>query len=253
METLDISAENLKIQFGNELVLDHVNLQIEKGERLVIVGPSGHGKSVLIKALAGLLEPTAGNVRVKDQDLYNTDMGARQDLMKRMGMLFQKNALFDSMTVLENVTFPLKQVTDFSEEEITKRAKGFIEAVGLDHAFDLFPDELSGGMQKRLGIARAMALKPEILFYDDPTAGLDPITSRKIVELIIDLNIENSGTVVMITNDMNRAFQIADRMVMIVDQELIVTGDEMQTKDHSDPRVRQFVMGLLEGPLRVVE
>lgn len=253
MEDFDISAENLKIQFGSEVVLEKVNLKVRKGERLVIVGPSGHGKSVLLKSLAGLLQPNSGEVSVKEKNLYRTDKVTKQELMKRMGMLFQKNALFDSMTVLENVTFPLEQVTDFSEVEIKKRAEGYIEAVGLGHAFDLFPDELSGGMQKRLGIARAMALKPEILFYDDPTAGLDPITSRKIVELIIDLNIENRGTVVMITNDMNRAFQIADRMVMIVDRELIITGDELETKDHADPRVRQFVMGLLEGPLRVVE
>ena len=248
-----IDAQDVKISFKDEVVLKPFSLQIRDGERFVIIGPSGHGKSVLIKTLAGLLPPPQGKVLVKGKDLYASAHDEQMALMKKMGMLFQKNALFDSMTCLENVTFPLQQVTDQTPAEINEVARYYLDAVGLNHAIDLYPDEISGGMQKRLGIARAMALKPEILFYDDPTAGLDPITSRKIVQLIIDLNHENHSTVVLITNDMNRAFQIADRIAMVVQKEIVITGDELETKEHADERVSQFVHGRLAGPLQVVE
>ena len=253
MPEAHVQASKVKISFGHEVVLKPFNLEIAQGERFVIIGPSGHGKSVLIKTLAGLLKPPSGEVFVKGQNLYESGHHEQLAIMKKMGMLFQKNALFDSMTCLENVTFPMGQVTSLSPAEINDVARFFLDAVGLNHAIDLYPDEISGGMQKRLGNARAMALKPEVLFYDDPTAGLDPITSRKIVELIMDLNEETQSTVVLITNDMNRAFQIADRIAMVVNQEIIVTGDELQTKEHEDHRVTQFVHGRLEGPLRVVE
>lgn len=175
----------------------------------------------------------------------------RDALIRKMGMLFQKNALFDSMTCAENIAFPLREVAKKSEVEIEKAVQFYLEAVGIPHARDLFPDEISGGMQKRLGIARALALEPEIVFYDDPTAGLDPITSRKIIQLIKDLQKRSNTTLVAVTNDMNRAEQLADRIGMVVDRELILTGSPAETKEHPDPRVQQFVRGSLQGPLTV--
>ncbi|MCB0421507.1 MAG: ATP-binding cassette domain-containing protein, partial [Bdellovibrionales bacterium] len=168
-------------------------------------------------------------------------------------MLFQKNALFDSLTSGENIGFPLRENTQLTEMEIVERIRFFLEAVKIPHAKDLFPDEISGGMQKRLGIARALALNPEIIFYDDPTAGLDPITSRIIVNLIMDLQKTNNSTIVAITNDMGRAYQMADRIGMVVDQSLVIAGSPEETKKSKDPRIQQFVAGLLEGPLTKVE
>src|SRR5262249_39844909 len=149
--------------------------------------------------------------------------------------------LFDSLTCAENVAFPLRETTNLNEEQIQTKVDFFLEAVGLSHARNLCPDEISGGMQKRLGIARALALSPQIVFYDDPTAGLDPITSRKIVDLILQLQKELKSTVIAITNDMNRAYQMADRIAMVVEQELVMTGSVEETKNHADLRVQQFI------------
>jgi phospholipid/cholesterol/gamma-HCH transport system ATP-binding protein len=160
--------------------------------------------------------------------------------------------LFDSLSVLENVAFPLRETTSLQENEIRERACSFLEHVGLKQAKDLYPDEISGGMQKRLGIARALALNPEIVFYDDPTAGLDPITSKRIMDLIINLKKESNATIVTITNDMNRAFQLADRIAMVVETEIIETGTVDDTRASTDIRVLQFIHGLLQGPLTVM-
>jgi phospholipid/cholesterol/gamma-HCH transport system ATP-binding protein len=186
---------------------------------------------------------------VDGKDLHAVKARERLELQLKMGMLFQKNALFDSLSVSENIAFPMREKTSLSEPEIQERVAFFLDAVGISHAAALFPDEISGGMQKRLGIARALALKPQIVLYDDPTAGLDPITSRRIVDLILQLRRENKSTVVAVTNDMARAYQLADRITMVVDGELIVTGTRAQTLAHKDPRVAQFIRGELEGPL----
>lgn len=245
----EIELQNITIKFGVETVFANINLHIGAGEKFVVVGPSGQGKSVLLKLMAGLLIPQEGRILIGGRDL-NTIRGIeRRNLMQRMGMLFQKNALFDSLTCGENIAFPLREVTSQSAEEIAQKVDFFLEAVGLSHAKALFPDEISGGMQKRLGIARALALNPDIIFYDDPTAGLDPITSRKIIDLIIDLQKKAQSTVVAITNDMGRAYQLADRIAMVVGRELIITGNVDQTKHHKDPRVHQFIRGEIEGPL----
>lgn len=244
-----IEFRQVQIRFGSELVLDEVDLRVEAGEKLVVIGPSGQGKSVLLKLMAGLIEPTKGDILVDGQNLYSMTEDERHQLMRQMGMLFQKNALFDSLTVGENIAFPVRETGRQSESEIQALVGRFLEAVGIAHARDLFPDEISGGMQKRLGIARALALNPRIIFYDDPTAGLDPITSRKIIELIIELQRSAKSTLVAITNDMSRAYQLADRIAMVVDHRLILTGSVEETKKHKDPRVRQFIRGALEGPL----
>lgn len=244
-----LALQDVSIDFGDGPILKKVNLEIAPGESLVLIGPSGLGKSVVLKLFAGLLQPTAGRVTVEGQDLQGLDSRARKDLQLKMGMLFQKNALFDSLSVAENIAFPMREKTNLTESEIQERVAYFLDAVGISHAAALFPDEISGGMQKRLGIARALALKPQIVLYDDPTAGLDPITSRRIAELILKLRQENKSTLVAVTNDMARAYQLADRITMVVDGELIVTGSKAQTLAHKDPRVAQFVRGELTGPL----
>ena len=244
-----IELENISIRFEDEEVLTKVSLSIREGENFVIVGPSGQGKSVLLKLMGGILPPSEGRVLIEGQDLYALPANEQKKLMRRMGMLFQKNALFDSLTCGENISFPMKEILGSTDEEAAAKIDYFLDAVAIPHARDLFPDEISGGMQKRLGIARALALDPEIIFYDDPTAGLDPITSRRIIDLIMELQKKRGSTCISITNDMNRAFQMADRMAMVVDKDVIVTGNVEDTKKSSDKRVQQFITGQLEGPL----
>lgn len=244
-----IELRNIVMKFGSMTLLDNINMKIHKGQTAVIIGPSGQGKSVLLKLMAGVLTPTSGEIFIDGKNMLTLRGKERAQMLRRMGMLFQKNALFDSLTVGENIAFPLRETTPLSEEEILQKVTFFLEAVGLGHARDLFPDEISGGMQKRLGIARALALNPEIIFYDDPTAGLDPITSRNIVQLIKELKKKSNSTVVAITNDMNRAYQMADKIFMVVDEKVIETGTPEETKQYQDPRVNQFIHGLLEGPL----
>lgn len=244
-----ISLKNVTIAFENHVVLKDISLEIKQGESFVIIGPSGQGKTSLLKVMAGLITPCDGKVFIEQNDWSTLSAKQRFPLLNKMGILFQKNALFDSFTCLENICFPLRETTSLSEWEISKKAEFFLDAVGIPHAKDLFPDEISGGMQKRLGIARALALDPEIIFYDDPTAGLDPVTSKKIIDLIRKLKKDKGSTVISITNDMNRAYQLADRIGMVIDQKLLITGGPAETKDHPDPRVHQFVRGLLHGPL----
>jgi phospholipid/cholesterol/gamma-HCH transport system ATP-binding protein len=202
--------------------------------------------------MGGLIAPSSGTVLIEGMNWQTMGRADHERIAKRTGMLFQKNALFDSLTVAENVAFPLREVTDLNESEIVKTVRFYLEAVEIDHAKDLFPDEISGGMQKRLGIARALALKPDIVFYDDPTAGLDPITSRKIIQLIMSLQKEMNTTVIAVTNDMNRVDQLANRVGMVVDHELIICGSPIEMKANQDPRVQQFIHGSLRGPLTVV-
>lgn len=246
IELIDVS-----LSFGEEPLLRGVSLSIARGEAFVLIGPSGQGKSVLLKLMAGLISPTSGDVLIEGKNLRTMQRQDREELARKVGMLFQKNALFDSLTAGENVAFPLREVLEAGDLEVIQAIRYYLEAVGLSHARDLYPDEISGGMQKRLGIARALALKPQIVFYDDPTAGLDPITSRKIIQLIKDLQREQGTTLVAVTNDMNRAYQTADRIGMVVDGELVITGSPEETQRHPDARVQQFIHGRLEGPLTV--
>lgn len=243
-----IRLENVSVSFQNHEVLKEVTINIAEGEAIVVVGPSGEGKTTLLKTMCGLITPSNGSAFIK-QTPIDSNFFAQSEIISSLGILFQKNALFDSLTCLENIVFPLRERTLLSEKERTEQAMFFLEEVGLAHAKDLFPDEISGGMQKRLGIARALALKPQIIFYDDPTAGLDPITSRKIIELILRLKKEQGSTIVAVTNDMNRAYQIADRILFICDGKVLDTGTVEETKRSKDPRVHQFIQGLSMGPL----
>lgn len=246
---MSLQLQEIEVAFDSQVVLKNINVEIPRGEVFVLMGPSGQGKTTLLKTMAGLITPRNGKVFIDQKDWSTLGGNERFEILKKLGMLFQKNALFDSLTCGENIAFPLRETTDLREEEIQTKVDVFLEAVGITHAKFLYPDEISGGMQKRLGIARALALNPDVIFYDDPTAGLDPITSRKIIELILDLQKKNNSTVVAITNDVNRAYQLANRMALVVDQELVITGTPEQTKKHPDPRVQQFIHGALNGPL----
>jgi phospholipid/cholesterol/gamma-HCH transport system ATP-binding protein len=243
-----ILLRDVCIQFDQENpLLKDVGLEVKKGETFVIVGPSGKGKSVLLKTIAGLLNPTSGEVFIQDQNIHKTSKKNREIIFKKMGMVFQKNALFDSFTVFDNLAFPLRETTELKESEIKERVDWFLNAVGLSHAAQKYPDEISGGMQKRVGVARALILKPEIIFYDDPTAGLDPITSKIIIELIMKLNKEFNTTVMAITNDMNRAYQMATRMGVLLNNTLMITGTVEQTQHHQNPAVLGFIRGETYG------
>jgi phospholipid/cholesterol/gamma-HCH transport system ATP-binding protein len=220
-----------------------VDLSVENGERIAIVGPSGQGKSTLLKIMAGLLKASRGQVEIEGHDFHKLSHDHRQKLRCRMGMLFQKNALFDSLLVGENIAFPLREVTKSPEQEIQTLVVKGLESVGILHAKDLFPDEMSGGMQKRLGIARAQALNPDFLFYDDPTAGLDPITSRKIIDLIISLQEKKSATIFVVTNEMSRAFQVGHRVWYVGEKRVVDLGPPAQAKQTQDPKIRAFLRG----------
>ena len=244
-----IVARDLSYSHGPLEILKKVSFEIQEGESIVVIGPSGAGKTSLLKLLFGLLTPQIGSVYYEQKSLLTLSVEDRQRLVSKTGVLFQKNALFDSMTCFENIVFPLREAGELSQAEMESLAHDLLKAVGIEHAINLYPHEISGGMQKRLGIARALALNPQIIFYDDPTAGLDPITSKKIVELIIAFQKKRKATIVTVTNDMNRAFQLADRIMMVVDQSVIVTGSVADTKNFPDPRVQQFIHGKNEGPL----
>ncbi|MDZ4662842.1 MAG: ATP-binding cassette domain-containing protein [Pseudomonadota bacterium] len=248
MTSPTIELQNVRMIFDNHTLFTKVNIAVGKGETLVLIGPSGHGKTVLLKIMCGLIRPSQGDVSVEGHDFLNITESKKQRLLCKMGVLFQKNALFDSLCVTDNIAFPLRETTTKSEVEILEICSRFLSSVGILDAKDLFPDEISGGMQKRLGIARALALEPKIVFYDDPTAGLDPITSRQIIQLILELKKTYGSTVVAITNDMNRAYQMADKIAMIIDGEVILTGTPQETKFHSDPRVQQFIRGEIKRP-----
>ncbi len=225
-----IILEGVNVSFNkNEPVLSNINLAVRRGEALVILGSSGAGKSVFLKTLAGLVVPSSGRVQIEPSC--------------RLGMVFQKNALFDSLSVSENLAFPLRESSSLNENEIQDRVHDALKEVELDQAKDRLPHEISGGMQKRLGIARALILRPEIILYDDPTAGLDPITSKIIVELILRLKKEFKTTIVAVTNDMNRAYQMGDRISMIMEGSLVVMGTPEETRNFPDIRVQNFIQG----------
>jgi phospholipid/cholesterol/gamma-HCH transport system ATP-binding protein len=247
-----LELNNVEVRFGSEVILKDVNIKIAKGERVSIIGPSGQGKSVLLKTMGGLIKPSQGSVCIESEDWTKLKGPKLRSILSKVGMLFQKNALFDSLTCGENIAFPLREVTDQDEAKIQTTVIDFLEAVGISHALKLYPDEISGGMQKRLGIARALALEPHIIFYDDPTAGLDPITSKKIIELICVWQKQLGSTVVAITNDMNRAYQMSERILMVVDHQVLEAGTPKSILRNQDPRVRQFIRGELKGPLTVM-
>lgn len=244
-----IELVNIHKSFEGKNVLYGVNLKVEKGESVVVIGGSGSGKSVLLKHIIGLLKPDMGTVMVDSTDLSQLDEDGLHEIRKKFGMLFQSAALFDSMRVWENVGFGLKRHTHLPDSEIKEIAVQKLKMVGLVGVEDVMPSELSGGMRKRVGLARAIAMKPEILLYDEPTTGLDPIMADAINDLITKMREELKVTSVAITHDMKSAYKIADTIAMLYNGVIITKGTPDEIKNTSDPVVRQFIEGSAEGPI----
>ncbi|MBI5057898.1 MAG: ABC transporter ATP-binding protein [Nitrospirae bacterium] len=237
--------------FEGKEVLRGVDLKVEKGESVVVIGGSGSGKSVLLKHIIGLLKPDKGTVIIDSTDLSQLDADALNEIRKKFGMLFQAAALFDSMSVWENVGFGLKRHTHMSDTDIKEAAVQKLKMVGLVGVEDLMPSELSGGMRKRVGLARAIAMEPEILLYDEPTTGLDPIMADAINDLIIEMRERLNVTSVAITHDMKSAYKIADTIAMLYNGVIIAKGKTEEIKNTSDPVVRQFIEGRAVGPIHL--
>src|SRR3954453_5474672 len=244
-----IKVDSVTKIYSGVTVLDRINLEVRQGETLVILGGSGSGKSTLLRLMIGNIPPDGGSIVAFGEDI--TRMSGRElaDYRRSIGVLFQSGALFNSMSVFDNVALPLREHTDLPEQTINIVVKIKLELVGLREHGDKMPAELSGGMKKRAGLARAMAMDPKILFYDEPSAVLDPVTSAEIDQLIMDLNKQLGVTSVVVTHEMDSAFRIADRMVLLDRGKFIVSGSPDEMRNSTDPLVRQFVHGLTEGPL----
>ena len=235
-----IRLEHVTKHFGSKEALKDITLTINEGETLAIIGGSGSGKSTLLRLMIGLDRPTSGAIYIDADDIATMDETALDRVRLRMGMVFQYSALFDSMSVGENVAFGLREHTDKSDTEIRSIVAEKLALVGLPDAAEMMPQELSGGMKKRVGLARAIATDPEIIFYDEPSSGLDPIMTAKIDELIIDMQRQLDVTSVVVTHDMASASRIADRIAMIYDGELIAVDTAERFQDIKDERVQAF-------------
>jgi phospholipid/cholesterol/gamma-HCH transport system ATP-binding protein len=246
-----IRITGLKKTLGNRRVLDGVDLEIKTGESVVVMGRSGTGKSVLLKHIVGLMKPAAGHIEIGGEDIVG--MRARQlnEVRKRMGMLFQSAALFDSLTVGENVALPLRTHTRMDASQIRTRVKERLEWVGLEGIEQLKPASLSGGMRKRVGLARAIVMDPAIILYDEPTTGLDPIMADVIDQLVRSLQRRMGVTTVAVTHDLTSAFKIADRIAMLHEGRVVFTGTVVETRGTTDPLMRQFIEGSSSGPIHV--
>ncbi len=244
-----IEIINLTKSFSSSAVLDNLNLVINSGEVIVIIGRSGCGKSVLLKHIIGLIEPDMGQVIVDGNDMTRLEEHEMDKIRLSFGMLFQGAALFDSMTVGENVGFTLREHTDTPEKDIHNKVANSLELVGLKGIEKLMPSELSGGMKKRVGLARAICNDPKIILYDEPTTGLDPIMADAINDLIIDLNNKLSVTSIVVTHDMVSAYKIADRIAMLYKGKIITIGTPDEIKNTKDPIVKQFITGAAKGPI----
>lgn len=236
-----IEMQHLKKSFGNNHVLRDINLTINKGENLAILGQSGTGKSVLIKCIVGLIDIDDGRLLIFGQDISELKHKKLVEVQKRIGFLFQSGALYDSMTVRENLVFPLRnKLNSLSKEELDSLIKESLHDVGLDEAIDKTPSELSGGMRKRLGLARTLILKPEIMLYDEPTTGLDPITSKEISNLILEVQRKYHTTSIIITHDIECTKLTADRIIVIKDGICAAEGTFDELEKSGDPWIRSF-------------
>lgn len=247
-----ISVRGLRKSFGSKVVLDGLDLDVGVGESVVVIGGSGTGKSVMVKCIIGLMEPDAGSIKIDGQEVTGLKRSERERLMRKFGMLFQGAALFDSLRVWQNVAFGLIQGHGIGRDEAKATAIKTLGAVGLGpEVAELWPAELSGGMQKRVGLARAIAAKPEIIVFDEPTTGLDPIMGDVINDLIIKCVRDLGATAVSITHDMASAHKIADRIAMIYKGKIIWQGSSKTIDQSGNPYVDQFIHGRGEGPIKM--
>ncbi|MDF1545343.1 MAG: ABC transporter ATP-binding protein [bacterium] len=246
-----IQITDVSKSFGRNPVLDELNLNIQAGESIVIIGQSGCGKSVLLKHIIKLIEPDRGTVRFDGLDLQEVRGRHLITLRRRIGILFQSAALFDSMTVAQNVGLGLRESKEHTVDQIEDIVHEKLDLVGLADAAEKFPAELSGGMRKRVGLARAIATDPEVLLYDEPTTGLDPITADLINNLIVELSQHLKVTSIAVTHDMVSAYKIANRVVMLYEGKVRFDGTPEETRATEDATVRQFITGSARGPIKV--
>jgi phospholipid/cholesterol/gamma-HCH transport system ATP-binding protein len=240
MENIIVEIEHVKKSFGANAVLKDISFKIEKGENLVIFGKSGSGKSVLIKCLVGLLSPDGGRIILLGENLSDLKYAKLNLLRKKVGFLFQSGALYDSMTVRQNLEFPLRDMNFKSQEEIDALVIEALENVGLEAAIDKMPSELSGGMRKRVGLARTLILKPDLILYDEPTTGLDPITSKEISQLILDVQKKYNAASIIITHDVECARITANRMIVMKEGTSVAEGSFQELSESKDEWVRSF-------------
>lgn len=244
-----ISVKDVHKKFGQRQILSGASLEIYKGETMVVMGGSGCGKSTLLRHMIGSIRPDKGSVHVMGKNMANMSEEELDAVKKKFGMLFQSGALFDSLNVKENVAMPLREHTKLDENIMSIMVKMKLELVGLRGFEELMPAQLSGGMKKRVGLARAMVMDPEIVFYDEPTTGLDPIMAGVIDKLILDLSKKLSITSVVVTHDMKSVFRIADRIAMLHEGKVVQVGLKDEMQNTSNPIVRQFINGDPEGPI----
>jgi len=240
MDSILLNIENVSKNFDENQVLKNVSVNVYEGENLVVFGRSGTGKSVLLKLIVKLLEPNSGNIFYRNKNLNSLSAKEIAQIRKQIGLLFQSGALYDSMSVRENLSFPLKKIFNLSEKEIIEKINKTLELVGLVSAIDKMPAELSGGMRKRIALARTIITEPEIILYDEPTTGLDPITSKEISELILSLQHQLKMTSVVVTHDLICAEIIADRVIFLKDGEIYKEGLFDEIKQSNDLFIRNF-------------
>lgn len=244
MNEVMISLRQLTMAFGSKVVLDELDLDVYKGETLAVIGPSGSGKSTVIKVLTGLLAPTSGSVQIEGKETIGFDDDAWDELRCHMGVVFQYSALFDFLSVGENVAFGLRRHFKLPEEEIQRRVAALLEMVGMPGTQSMMPAELSGGMKKRVGLARALAMQPQVVFYDEPTSGLDPVMTMTISRLIRKTQQTLGVTSVLVTHDMESAYFAADRIAMLYKGKIVQVGTPDEIKRSRNPIVHAFVNGL---------
>jgi len=251
--TVEISIKNLVKFFGSDKVLDGVTIDIYRGETFVIMGGSGCGKSTLLRHMTGAIKPTSGTVTVLGRDISLLSGEELERLKPKFGMRFQSAALIDYMNVEENVALPLREHTTLDPEIISIIVKMKLNLVGLGGKEKLMPSELSGGMKKRVGLARAIAMDPQIIFYDEPTAGLDPVVCAVVDKLLLDLSKKLLLTSVVVTHNMESVFRIADRVAMLHNGKVLQVGTPKEIRDSENPIIQQFIHGRIEGPLNFME
>jgi phospholipid/cholesterol/gamma-HCH transport system ATP-binding protein len=244
-----VEVRDLFRKFGDRTVIDHLSFSIHRGETLVIMGGSGCGKSTLLRHIIGVMKPSAGSIKIFGEEITTMDDRQIADVRRRFGMLFQSGALLASLTVGENVALPLLQHTDMSVDEVEDTVTRKLQMVGLSGFNNLKPSEISGGMRKRVGLARALVLDPELLFSDEPTSGLDPIMTAVVDKLTLELTKDEGMTAVVVTHDMTSAFRIATRMIMLGRGRILAQGTPDEIRTHPDPEVQQFINGEPDGPM----
>lgn len=248
-----IVLSGLSYRVSGKSVLVRVDLRVNKGETVAVMGMSGAGKSTLLKCIAGLIAPTGGHILIDGEDIARMNEASLDRVRRRIGMVFQYAALFDSLTVYENVAFGLRRHTSLSERQISDIVAQRLAMVGLPRTEHLMPSQLSGGMQKRVGLARALAMDPEIVLYDEPTAGLDPITSATIAQLIEKTRQEMGVTSVVVTHDIPTVKRVASKVAMLHGGKIVAVGSVDEMARHENPAVTQFMEGRTDGPIRITQ